>query len=69
MGGRPHRNLAVSRYAVAMNLLIILFILLLVFGGGGFYLGGPVIGGGGIGLVLAICLVIYCLGGFRRTNT
>jgi hypothetical protein len=48
-----------------MNLIIILFVLLLLFGGGGFYWGGPAFGGGGIGLVLAICLIIYFLGGFR----
>jgi hypothetical protein len=32
-------------------------------------LGGPAIGGGGIGLILVICLIVYCMGGFRRTKT
>ncbi|MGA2544287.1 MAG: DUF3309 domain-containing protein [Verrucomicrobiota bacterium] len=48
-----------------MNLIIVLFVLLLLFGGGGFYWGGPAFGGSGIGLILAICLVIYFMGGFR----
>jgi hypothetical protein len=68
-GKDPHRNLAVLCYCVVMNLLIVLLLLLLLFGGGGFYLGGPAIGGGGIGLILVICLIVYCMGGFRRTKT
>jgi hypothetical protein len=48
-----------------MNILLVLLVLLLLFGGGGFYFGGPAIGSGGLGLVLVICLVIYCVGGFR----
>jgi hypothetical protein len=48
-----------------MNLLLVLLVLLLLFGGGGFYFGGPIVGGSGIGLILAICLVIYLVGGFR----
>jgi uncharacterized membrane protein YccC len=52
-----------------MNLLLLIVVLLLLFGGGGFYFGGPVIGGSGIGLILAICLVVYLLGGFRPRNT
>jgi len=51
-----------------MNLLLIILILLLLFGGGGFYFGGPVIGGSGLGLILAICLVVYLLGGFNKKN-
>jgi len=46
-----------------------MLVLLLLFGGGGFYLGGPAIGGGGIGLILFIGLIVYCLGGFRTKNT
>ena len=49
-----------------MNLIILLLVLLLLFGGGGFYFGGPVVGGSGLGLVLLICLIIFCLGGFRE---
>ena len=56
-------------YCNAMNLLLLIVVLLLLFGGGGFYFGGPVIGGSGIGLILAICLVVYLLGGFRTKNT
>jgi hypothetical protein len=48
-----------------MNLLLVLLVLLLLFGSGGFYFGGPAIGGSGIGLILAICLIIYFMGGFR----
>jgi hypothetical protein len=48
-----------------MNLLLFIVVLLLLFGGGGFYFGGPVLGGSGLGLILAICLVIYLFGGFR----
>jgi hypothetical protein len=48
-----------------MNLLLLIVVLLLLFGGGGFYFGGPVIGGSGLGLVLLICLIVFCLGGFR----
>jgi hypothetical protein len=51
-----------------MNILLLVVVLLLLFGGGGFYFGGPVIGGSGLGLVLAICLVVYLLGGFRTRN-
>ena len=51
-----------------MNLLLFIVILLLLFGGGGFYFGGPVVGGSGLGLILAICLVIYLLGGFRTKS-
>ena len=56
-------------YLIGMNLLLLVVVLLLLFGGGGFYFGGPVIGGSGLGLVLAICLVVYLLGGFRPRNT
>jgi hypothetical protein len=52
-------------YFTSMNILIVLLVLLLLFGGGGFYFGGPVVGGGGIGLILAICLIVYLMGGFR----
>lgn len=50
---------------MVMNTLLIIVVLLLLFGGGGFYFGGPVIGGG-LGLILAVCLVVYLAGGFRR---
>jgi hypothetical protein len=66
VGGRPHSSPAVAGYLMVMNLIIILLILLLLCGGGGFYLGGPIIGGSGIGLILVVCLVVYCMGGFRR---
>jgi uncharacterized membrane protein YccC len=56
-------------YLAGMNILLLMLVLLLLFGGGGFYFGGPVIGGSGLGLVLAICLVVYLLGGFRPRNT
>ena len=56
------------RYLTGMNLLLFLVVLLLLFGGGGFYFGGPVIGGSGIGLLLAICLVVYLVGGFRTKS-
>jgi uncharacterized membrane protein YccC len=52
-----------------MNILLLMVVLLLLFGGGGFYFGGPVIGGSGLGLILAICLVVYLLGGFRTKST
>jgi hypothetical protein len=52
-----------------MNLLLLVVVLLLLFGGGGFYIGGPAIGGSGLGLVLVVCLVIYCLGGFRGAKS
>ncbi|MGA2028470.1 MAG: DUF3309 domain-containing protein [Verrucomicrobiota bacterium] len=52
-----------------MNILLLVVVLLLLFGGGGFYFGGPVIGGSGLGLILLICLVIYCMGGFRSTKS
>jgi len=55
-------------YVNAMNILLLLVVLLLLFGGGGFYFGGPVIGGSGIGLLLAICLVVYLVGGFRTKS-
>ena len=55
-------------YLAAMNILLLLVVLLLLFGGGGFYFGGPVIGGSGIGLILAICLVVFLLGGFRTKS-
>jgi hypothetical protein len=58
----------VECYPVVMNLLLLVVVLLLLFGGGGFYLGGPVIGGSGLGLILLICLVIYCMGGFRGSK-
>jgi hypothetical protein len=48
-----------------MNPLLLILIVLLLFGGGGFYLGGPVIGGSGLGLILVVCLIVYCFGGFR----
>ncbi len=51
-----------------MNPILLILILLLLFGGGGFYMGGPVIGGSGIGLILVICLVVYCVGGFRTKS-
>jgi hypothetical protein len=51
-----------------MNLLLFLVVLLLLFGSGGFYFGGPVIGGSGLGLILAICLIVYLAGGFRTKN-
>jgi hypothetical protein len=51
-----------------MNPLLLIVILLLLFGGGGFYVGGPVYGGSGIGLILIICLVIYCFGGLRTKS-
>ena len=47
-----------------MNLIILLIVLLLLFGGGGFYVGGPVFGGA-LGLILAVALIVYFLGGFR----
>ena len=52
-----------------MNILLLVVILLLLFGGGGFYFGGPVIGGSGLGLILAICLVLYLMGAFRPRIT
>jgi hypothetical protein len=55
-------------YLTGMNLLLFLVVLLLLFGGGGFYFGGPVIGGSGLGLLLAICLVVYLMGGFRTKS-
>jgi hypothetical protein len=55
-------------YLASMNPLLLILILLLLFGGGGFYVGGPVYGGSGIGLILIICLVIFCLGGLRTKN-
>jgi hypothetical protein len=55
-------------YLTGMNILLLLVVLLLLFGGGGFYFGGPVIGGSGIGLILAICLVVYLVGGFRTKS-
>jgi uncharacterized membrane protein YccC len=69
MGERPNSNHATMDYVTRMNILLLMLVLLLLFGGGGFYFGGPVIGGSGIGLVLAICLVVYLLGGFRPRNT
>jgi hypothetical protein len=56
-------------YLTGMNLLLLIVVLLLLFGGGGFYFGGPVIGGSGIGLVLAICLVVFLVGGFRTKSS
>jgi uncharacterized membrane protein YccC len=56
-------------YLAGMTIFLLMLVLLLLFGGGGFYFGGPVIGGSGLGLVLAICLVVYLLGGFRPRNT
>jgi hypothetical protein len=68
MGRTPHGSRAAACYPDGMNILLLIVVLLLLFGGGGFYFGGPVIGGSGLGLILLICLVIYCLGGFRRTK-
>ena len=68
MGVRPHSNRAAVCYLTGMNILLLMVILLLLFGGGGFYFGGPVIGGSGLGLILAICLIVYFLGGFRTKN-
>ena len=51
-----------------MNPLLLIIILLLLFGGGGFYIGGPVYGGSGIGLILVVCLIIFCFGGLRTKN-
>jgi hypothetical protein len=61
-------TVAAECYIAVMNLLLLIVILLLLFGGGGFYIGGPVIGGSGIGLILLICLVVFCLGGLRTKN-
>ena len=55
-------------YVPGMNILFLMLVLLLLFGGGGFYFGGPVIGGSGVGLILAICLVVYLVGGFRTRS-
>ena len=55
-------------YLNAMNILLLMVVLLLLFGGGGFYVGGPVIGGSVLGLILALCLVVYLVGGFRPKN-
>jgi uncharacterized membrane protein YccC len=55
-------------YLAGMNVLLLLVVLLLLFGGGGFYFGGPVIGSSGLGLILAICAVVYLLGGFRTKS-
>ena len=68
MGEIPHGNPAATCYPAGMNVLLFILVLVLLFGGGGFYFGGPVIGGSGIGLILAVCLVIYLLGGFRTKN-
>jgi hypothetical protein len=51
------------------DILLLMVVLLLLFGGGGFYFGGSVIGGSRLGLILVICLVIDCLGGFRSTKS
>jgi hypothetical protein len=67
-GFHPIGTGAAKHYLGAMNLILIILVLLLLFGGGGFYLGGPVIGGGGLGLILLICLIVYCAGGFRTKN-
>jgi uncharacterized membrane protein YccC len=56
-------------YLTAMNILLLIVVLLLLFGGGGFYFGGPVIGGSGLGLILALCFVVYLLGGFRTKSS
>jgi hypothetical protein len=69
MGERPYSNHAALCYLTGMNLLLLVVVLLLLFGGGGFYFGGPIIGGSGLGLVLAICLVVYLLGGFRPRSS
>jgi hypothetical protein len=69
MGERPNSNRATMDYLARMNILLLMLVLLLLFGGGGFYFGGPVIGGSGLGLVLAICLVVYLLGGFRPRSS
>lgn len=64
-GEDPMGVVASVCYVKPMNPILLILILLLLFGGGGFYLGGPAIGGGGIGLILVICLIIYCMGGMR----
>lgn len=69
LGERPYRRRAETCYLIGMNILLLMLVLLLLFGGGGFYFGGPVIGGSGLGLILAICLVIYLLGGFRTRSS
>jgi hypothetical protein len=51
-----------------MNLLVIMLVMLLLFGGGGFYAGGPVIGASVLGLMLALCLFVFLLGGFRTKS-
>ena len=65
----PMAAVAAKQYPAAVNLLLLLLVLVLVFGGGGFYFGGPVIGGSGVGLILAICLVAFLLGGFRTKSS
>src|ERR1035437_9756660 len=64
MGRTPYSACATPCYLTGKNLLLLLVGLLLLCGGGRFYFGGPVIGGSGPGLVLAICIVVYLLGGF-----
>ena len=64
-GEDPIGTIVPRCYLTAMNILLVLLVLLLLFGGGGFYFGGPAIGGGGLGLVLVICLIVDCMGGFR----
>jgi len=67
-GFHPIETIASKCYAATMNLILIVLVLLLLFGGGGFYFGGPAIGGGGLGLILLICLIVYCAGGFRTKS-
>jgi hypothetical protein len=69
MGRTPYSACATPYYLTGKNLLLLVVVLLLLFGGGGFYFGGPVIGGSGRGLVLAICIVVYLLGGFRPRSS
>jgi hypothetical protein len=51
------------------DILLLMVVRLRLFGGGGFCFAGLVIGGSGLGLILVICLVIYCPGGFRSTKS
>ena len=67
-GEDPIGTVRTTCYLTGMNILLLMVVLLLLFGGGGFYFGGPVIGGSGLGLILAICLVIYLMGGFRTKS-
>jgi hypothetical protein len=64
-GEDPIGVIASVSYSKSVNPILLILLLLLLFGGGGFYFGGPAIGGGGIGLILVVCLIIYCMGGMR----